>query len=59
MMKLEEALLFSERRGEELSEQVLALSGRVEALSARLGAVEKLLGRVLVEDEPPEPGDPG
>ncbi|MCC7388778.1 MAG: hypothetical protein IT431_08410 [Phycisphaerales bacterium] len=62
--RLEEAVLFGERRVEELAEQVLALSGRVEALSRRLGAVEMLMGRVLAEDEPPEgeagvPGGPG
>jgi hypothetical protein len=54
--RLEEAVLFCERRVEELAEQVLALSGRVEALSRRLGAVEKVMGRVLVDDEPPEGG---
>ena len=57
VMRLEEAVLFCERRVEELAEQVLALSGRVETLAARLGSVEHLLGRVALEDEPPEAGE--
>lgn len=54
MMKLEEAVLFCERRVEELAEQVLALSGRVEMLADRVGAVETLVGRAMIEGEPPE-----
>lgn len=59
LIRLEEALLFCERRVEELGEQVLALSGRVEMLASRLGSVEALMGRVVVEDEPPAPDEGG
>lgn len=59
LMRLEETTLFSDRRLDELAEQVLALSGRVEALARRLERFEHVLGRLAATDDPPgRPDDP-
>lgn len=57
LMRLEEATLFCDRRLDELAEQVLALSGRVEALARRLARFEHMLGRLAATDDPPETTD--
>lgn len=60
LTSLEESALFAERRLDELHEQVLALSGRVEALARRLDRFEALLARSV--ERGPEDGsesDPG
>ncbi len=59
LMRLEETTLFCDRRLDELAEQVLALSGRVEALGRRLARFELVLGRLAATDDPPaSPDDP-
>jgi hypothetical protein len=58
--RLEESALFCDRRLDELAEQVLALSGRVEALGRRLAGFEQFVGRLAVAPGPSAPptGDP-
>lgn len=59
---LEEASLFAERRIDELHEQVLALSGRLEMLGRRLERLERsldALGASRGEDEGEGGGDTG
>lgn len=54
---LEEASMFAERRLDELHEQVLALSGRVEMLGRRLERVEHALRELRrAGDEEEQPG---
>jgi hypothetical protein len=50
MDRLEEAVLFAERRLDLLHEEMLACSARLEKLSARIAALE--LAGVEPEDEP-------
>ena len=59
VMGLEEASLFAERRLDELHEQVLALSGRLEMLARRLERLEHVVGEIRAGgDEGGEhPGD--
>lgn len=59
---LEEASLFAERRLDELHEQVLALSGRVEMLTRRLERVEHVVRQLRAErdnDDENADGDGG
>ena len=60
-MGLEEAALFAERRIDELHEQVLALSGRVEMLARRFERLERVVLelRSKAESEPGAPDEPG
>ena len=62
IMGLEEAALFAERRIDELHEQVLALSGRLEMLARRFERLERVvldLRATAEPDAPDEPGDDG
>lgn len=55
--RLEEAVLFAERSGEQLSESLADLSRRLEAVTQRLARLEDRLGRVEVRaPESPGPG---
>jgi len=54
--RLEEALLFAERRLDQLHEEVLGLAGAVERVSTRLAALERhTLAQSPADD--PEPGE--
>lgn len=55
LMRLEESLLFADRRLDELHEQVLLLLGRVEALTARVAGVERAFGEATERGEDSEP----
>lgn len=46
IIRLEESLGFAERRNEELTEQVLVLSRKVEELLRKIGAMESRLGEI-------------
>lgn len=60
-MGLEEASLFAERRIDELHEQVLALSGRLEMLARRFERLERVVLEIRsnADAEPGAPDDPG
>ncbi|MFG0244212.1 MAG: hypothetical protein ACF8R9_15630 [Phycisphaerales bacterium JB054] len=51
-MGLEEAALFAERRIDELHEQVLALSGRLEMLARRFERLERVVVELRSASEP-------
>lgn len=63
-MGLEEAALFAERRIDELHEQVLALSGRLEMLGRRFERLERVVIEMRSKGESEsgasdDPGDDG
>jgi uncharacterized coiled-coil protein SlyX len=57
--RLEESVLFAERRLDELHEQVLEVSARLEALGRRLREVEGAVGRLADPGPEGEDGPPG
>ena len=58
IMGLEEAALFAERRIDELHEQVLALSGRLEMLARRFERLERVVLDLRASAEPDAPDEP-
>lgn len=64
LTRIEEALGFSERSGEQLSEEIRALGERVAAITRRLDALERRLAAPGTapapesEDEEPPPAPP-
>ena len=57
IMGLEEAALFAERRIDELHEQVLALSGRLEMLARRFERLERAVGELRSGENPGMAGE--
>lgn len=52
--KLEEAIAFTERAAEQLSEQIVRAFAEIERLNKRLAAIESRVGSL---EQPSEPGE--
>lgn len=53
---LEEATLYAERRGDDLTEEIRELTRRLRELASRVDGLERALGRLVSSDAPEPPG---